>query len=250
MTAQDVFTQALLQPAQLCPDGLRSWNGSDPALRFAVYRNNVLVSLVDALAATFPVVQALVGEEFFRAMAALFVRAHPPQSRILAWYGADLADFIDRFEPAASLPYLADVARLEMARVRAYHAADATAVPPQVLQAALSQPERLATLRLGLHPSLQVRVSRYAVFSLWAAHQGTLDLASVDPYLAETALVYRQDVQVETLAVSPATSQFIRAVLQGESLLAAASADTDLNLPVTLAHLVRQQLITHLDFGD
>jgi len=250
MSAQALFAQALLQPAQPCPDGLRTWNGSDPALRFAVYRNNVLVSLVDALAATFPVVQALVGQEFFHAMAALFVRAHPPQSRILAWYGAELPDFIDHFEPTASLPYLADVARLEMARVRGYHAADVAAVPPEALQAALLQPERLATLRLGLHPSLQVLASRHAVFSLWAAHQGTLDLASVDPYQAETALVYRQDMQVETLAVSPTTGQFIRAVLQGESLLAAASADTDLNLAATLAHLVRQQLLTHLDFGD
>jgi len=250
MSTQNLFAQALLQPEQPCPDGLRTWNGSDPALRFAVYRNNVLVSLVDALAATFPVVQALVGEEFFRAMAALFVRTHPPQSRILAWYGTELPDFMECFEPAASLPYLADVARLEMARVRAYHAADVAAVLPKALQAALSQPERLATLRLGLHPSLQVLASRYAVFSLWAAHQGTLDLASVDPDQAETALVYRQDMQVQTVAVSPATGQFIRAVLQGESLLAAASADSELDLPATLAHLVRQQLITHLDFGD
>jgi len=250
MSAQALFAQALLQPAQPCPDGLRVWNGSDPALRFAVYRNNVLVSLVDALATTFPVVQALVGEEFFRAMAALFVRTHSPQSRILAWYGADLADFIEHFEPAGSLPYLADVARLEMARVRAYHAADVAAVPSEALQAALAQPERLASLRLGLHPSLQVLASRYAVFSLWAAHQGPLDLASVDPCQAETVLVYRNGMQVETTTASPASGHFIRAVLQGESLLAAASADTDLNLPATLAHLVRQQLITHLDFGD
>jgi hypothetical protein len=250
MSTQTVFAQALLQPGQPCPDGLRTWNGSDPTLRLAVYRNNVVVSLVDALAATFPVVQALVGEEFFRAMAAVFVRAQPPSSRILAWYGAGLADFIAAFEPAAGLPYLADVARLEMARVRAYHAADVAAVPPEALQAALSQPERLAYLRLGLHPSLQVLASPYAVFSLWAAHQGTLALASVDPHHAETALVYRHAMQVESMACSPATGRFIQALLQGEGLLAAASADAALDLPTTLAYLIRQQLVTHIDFGD
>lgn len=250
MSAQTVFAQALLQPGLPCPGGLRTWNGSDPEQRFAVYRNNVVVSLVDALAATFPVVQALVGEEFFRAMAGVFVRAHPPSSRILAWYGAELPDFIDRFEPAASLPYLADVARLEMARVRAYHAADVAALPSEALQAAWANPDQLARLRLGLHPSVQVLASRYAVFSLWAAHQGTLDLADVDPYQAETALLYRHAMEVDAMAVSPATGQFIRALLQGESLLAAASVDNDLNLPATLAHLIRLQLLTHMDFGD
>lgn len=56
---------APLNPELPCPGGLTSWNGSDPELRFAVCRNNVMVSLIDALADTFPVVQALVGEEFF-----------------------------------------------------------------------------------------------------------------------------------------------------------------------------------------
>lgn len=71
----DDFAAALLDPARPAPAGLTSWNGSDPAQRFAVYRNNVTVSLIDALADTFPVVQALVGVDFFRTMAREFVRA-------------------------------------------------------------------------------------------------------------------------------------------------------------------------------
>ena len=69
------FAEALLSPESDHPPGLRTWNGSDPGPRFAVYRNNLVVSLVDALADTYPVVQEMVGVEFFRAMAREFVRA-------------------------------------------------------------------------------------------------------------------------------------------------------------------------------
>lgn len=74
MSMQHIFSQALLNPELPCPSDLKAWNQSDPTQRFAVYRNNVIVSLCDALASTFPVVQALVGEDFFHTMARDFVR--------------------------------------------------------------------------------------------------------------------------------------------------------------------------------
>ena len=248
--SQTRFAQSLLDPAQACPGGLYAWNGSDPAERFGIYRNNVVVSLVDALAQTFPVVQQLVGEDFFRAMARLFVQAHPPRTRVLVWYGADLATFVDNFEPAASVPYLADVARLEMCRVRAYHAADVEAVQPQALQAALADPQQLAQLQLDLCPSLHVVASQFAVFSLWAAHQGSRQMADVDPALPQTALVFRRGLDVETLEISAAAGAFITALQQGTSLLGAASVDPTLDLPSTLALLIRQQLITRIHAGE
>ncbi|WP_295957335.1 DUF2063 domain-containing protein [Rhodoferax sp.] len=250
MSPQAAFAQALLDPAQACPGGLTTWNGSDPAARFAIYRNNVVVSLVDALAATFPAVQELVGQDFFRALARLHVQAHPPRTRVMAWYGADFAAFVENFEPAASVPYLADVARLEMGRVCAYHAADVDAVMPEALQVALADPQQLAQLRLTLHPSLQVVASRFAVCSLWAAHQGRLQATDVDPALPQTALVFRQGLDVELLEVSAAAGAYITALQQGASLLAAASADAALDLPPTLALLIRQHLITRIHFGE
>ncbi len=87
LVTQATFAAALLTPELPSPAGLRVWNGSDPAARLAVYRNNVVSSLIDAVADSFPVTQELVGEEFFRAMAAVFVRAHPPRSKVLTHYG-------------------------------------------------------------------------------------------------------------------------------------------------------------------
>lgn len=223
-TPQAEFAAALLDPALACPQGLRAWNGSDPAARLAVHRNNVVGSLLDALADTFPVVQELVGVEFFRAMAAVYVRQSPPRSRMLSRYGEDFADFIERFGPAASVPCLPDMARLEMARVRAYHAADAEALALQAVSPALAREDRVAQLRLVFHPSVSVLRSRHAVVSLWAAHQDGSDLGLIDPDLPEDAIVLRTGLDVLVLQLPPGGAELVKALLAGQSLADAGAA--------------------------
>ena len=122
VTTQQAFATALLDPSTNVA-ALPIWKHCDVNARFTIYRNNVAASLVSAVTATFPVCVELVGEEFFSLMALEFIRAHPPTSRILAYYGGAFADYVRHFPPAASLPYLADIANLEYRRVLAYHAA-------------------------------------------------------------------------------------------------------------------------------
>ena len=218
MSTQTAFAAALLDPDLPPPDGLNAWNGSDPARRFAVYRNNVVVSLVDALEDTFAVTQELVGEAFFRAMARVFALSEPPRSRLMAFYGEDFPDFIAGFPAAAGVPYLADVARLEYLRVLAYHAADAVPLAPEELAVALADPETLPALRVALHPSLYVLGSRFAVASVWGAHQGALNISEVVPEAPETVLVMRQGLDVEVLRIAPADERFITALLDDATL--------------------------------
>lgn len=221
MKAEQEFFAALLDPERPPPAGLVAWNGSDTAVRFSVYRNNVVVSLIDALADTYPVTQELVGEAFFRAMARLYVRDVPPRSRVLAFYGESLPEFIETFPPAASVPYLADVARLEMLRVRAYHAEDVAALAAESIARLLTDTDALPMLRVVLSPSLFVLRSRYAVVGLWAAHQGLLDMADVDPDVAENALVIRRSLQVDVMWLDAGDSAFVEQLLQGACLGAA-----------------------------
>src|SRR5689334_19577831 len=84
--------------------------------RFAVYRGNVAAALTGALAARFPITERIVGQDFFRAMAQAYARQNPPRRACLIDYGDGLPAFLDGFEPARSLPYLPDMARLEIAR--------------------------------------------------------------------------------------------------------------------------------------
>lgn len=254
MNTQSAFAYALLNPELPCPSGFTTWNGSDPTMRFAVYRNNVMVSLIDALADTYPVVQTLVGEDFFRAMARVFAQTNAPHSKIMAYYGRDFAEFVATFPPAASVPYLADVARLEMARVLACHAADVAVVQTEALQTALADPKQLSSLRVVLHPSVNVIDSTFAILSIWAAHQAEASMPSVDPDIGQFVLVYRTGLDVNALELTAGTGEFVSAVLTGYALIdaaqAASSMKPDFDLTNALTMLLRLQLITHIITGD
>ncbi|NOT69566.1 MAG: DUF2063 domain-containing protein [Methylophilaceae bacterium] len=247
MSSQQKFVAALLNAELPPPAGLLTWNGSDPAARFAVYRNNVQVSLVNALADTFPVTQALVGEAFFRAMAQLYVKAEPPRSRVLAFYGVSFARFIEQFPPAATVPYLADVARLEMQRVHAYHATDALALSADSIAQVLTDGENLPRLQIQFHPALSLLKSPYAVVSLWAAHQGIADISTIDPYTPETALVIRPQLEVEAIRLHASAGDFVAQLLQGATLGMAMEQTSrdhqDFDLTAILGLLIRSQTI-------
>ena len=247
MSTQADFSAALLDTRLPCPAGLYSANGADPASRFSVYRNNVQGSLINALADSYPVVQQLVGEEFFRGMASIFIQQQPPHSPLMSRYGDGLADFIDAFEPAAGVPYLADVARLERLRTRAYHAADAATVSAQQISAALADPQTLAELHIALHPSLHLLDSAYAVVSIWAAHQQDTTLAGIDIHQGQHALVLRNGLEVEVFALDHGASVFIHHLLHHRPLLQAAQDSPPFDLPQTLALLIGHNAITDLN---
>src|SRR5262252_3900024 len=143
---QDAFATALLDRTLPVPRSLSGSARRRADRRFAVYRNNVAVGLVSALAARFPVVKRLVGDEFFRAMAHAYASVELPRSPLMMYYGETFPVFIEEFAPAAPIPYLADIARIEMARGLAYHAADATPLDPRAFAAVPT--DQLASLRM------------------------------------------------------------------------------------------------------
>jgi len=157
-------------------DGARV--GAEARLR--IYRNHVFHSLSTALAATFSTVQALVGEDFFRALAREYIAATPPAGAVLSEYGADFADFIARHERARALVYLADAARLDWALNRAYGSDAGAALTGEHLAAL--PPPAIEGLRLRLRTGVSLLRSPYAIDRIWAVsrgdEEGTVDLAS------------------------------------------------------------------------
>ena len=207
------------------------------------YRGNARLVRVEALLAAFPVCGQLVGAEFMRGVCRRYVSAEPAASANLCDDGARMGDFLAQFAPAAELPYLADVARLEMLRIRAFHAADADPLTPEQITQALADPTRLPLLQVGCHPSLNVLNSRYAIVSLWAAHQGIGDLASVNPALPEIALVIRVGLEVQVIALPPGgdvlIAGFAAGLPLGEAAGLAIATHPDFDLTAHLALLLR-----------
>lgn len=243
------FAAALREPGLPVPEGVRALPGQSPAWRFAVYRNNVHVGLTDALAARFPVCRALVGDDFFRAMARIHAGLHPPRSPLMMLYGDGFADFIDKFPPAAPVPYLGDMARLEAARTRAYHAADAVPLPAAAF-AGLA-PDALPYVRLGFHPSLELVASRFPVVSIWRHHQdgaAALDLREAGP---EDAMVVRPFLEVELHGLSPGGHRFMAGLMAGLTLGKAAAdalaAEPRFDLVRNFAGLIASRAVVTID---
>ncbi len=243
---QNTFALALLDPQRPVPGALVSHTASPPAKRFAVYRNNVVVGLVNALAKRFPAVQRIVGEEFFAAMARVFVIENPPRSPVLMFYGDDFLDFIASFEPAAELPYLADVARLEAARTRAYHAAEAKPLDPAILQSL--DKAALGEIRIVPHPSAEIVRSKFPIVTIWAMNAGEIELAPIEDWSGEDALVVRPALEVEVRALPAGGAAFLSALFAGAPLAAAAGTalgeSADFDLAANLAGLIGAGAVT------
>lgn len=254
MTAvpQSDFAAALADLSRPVPEGLCAWTGPRPERRFGVYRNNVRVGLTGALAARFPATEAIVGADFFAAMAQAFIAEHPPRSPLLLTYGDDFADFVEGFAPAQGLAYLPDVLRLEAARSRAYHAADAE--PLGAADFAAVPPERLADLVLLPHPSLAVLRSPHPVATLWAMNAGEMPLAPVSLWAGEDVAVVRPRLTVEVHRLPPGGATFFEALHRRQTLAEAAEqahAETPaFDLSASLAGLITTGAFIQISFSE
>lgn len=196
-------------------------DGVEPAARLRLYGNHVMTSLGEALGATFPVVRRLVGADFFAGMTRAFIRRHPPTSPCLFEYGEELPGFIASHAPAASLPYLADVARLEWAMNHAYYGEVEPALDAGSLTALA--PKRLAAIRFRLQPGCRVVRSEWPIDSIWRANQSDGDGSGVVLSAgARTVLVWRQGDDAVFRRLDPAVAAFIVALAKGVTLAGAA----------------------------
>ncbi|WP_331371536.1 DNA-binding domain-containing protein [Sinorhizobium chiapasense] len=216
------FVPPLLDPGRATPALVAGPKGKAADKRFNVYRNNVTVSLIEALSAAFPATMRITGETFFRAMARFHVRATPPTSPLLFEYGRDFPAFIERYEYAQSMPWLADVARIERAWLDAYHAADAPVMPPHAL--GLVAPAELADVVLEPHPATRIVRSAYPAVTIFSANRGEGPVGRIGATAPESALITRPMLEVEVRRLPPGADIFLGSLLAGEPFGGAAAA--------------------------
>lgn len=231
---QDAFARALIAP-EAAPDRNVAALATQPA--FAVYRNTVMTGCIDALLANYPAVARLVGEEWFRAAAAIYVRESPPAEPALLRYGASFADFLARFEPAAELPYLPGVARLDHLWTEAHAAPDERALDPAAI--ATLGPEVLA--RVNLRPHAAARWAWFEeapVYTIWARNRADRVPENEIDWRPEGALLARPRDAVEWRALDAAGCAFLDACAAGGTLARAAQAALETRAHADLAQLM------------
>jgi hypothetical protein len=223
------------------------------AVRFAIHRNNVFVALIEALRATYPATERLVGERFFRAAARVFTADNRPSSPVLAEYGEGFPAFLENFDPVRELPYLGGVARLEWLRNLAFHAPDRPALTPEELAAAPAG--RAGELAFAFHPSAGLLASPYPIVTIWeinARQSGEDDgegLTIGPETPGEAALVVRRDLDILALRLDRAEHAAISALMEGRSLLEAfAAAPPGLSFAGVLARLLSAGALSSFRF--
>ncbi len=194
------------------------------AERLGVYKNNVYSTLIDALAATFPAVERLVGDEFFRYAAREYIAIHAPSSPLLLGFGHKFPQFLARFAPAATVAYLPDVAELEFKWLEAFHAPEAVALGAERVAERLADPEHAAPLRL--HPSARLMRSRHPVSRIWELNRNPAPIENNTrvPAEPEQLLIVRPRATVEVRRIHPCAYAALEAIAANRPLADALAA--------------------------
>jgi Putative DNA-binding domain len=202
--------------------------------------------LIDALREAFPATHRIVGTEFFDAMARVYVAQEPPNSPILLEYGSGFADFVEAFEPSATLPYLSDVCRIERAWLEAYHATEAFPIDPAQLGAIPST--QIPGLRLELHPSVRLIRSRFPALTIWKTNieGGTPIPVDLDSG-GENILIARPVADVEVRGLSRGCMGFVQALAARFTILRAAdialSSDPEFSISNAMEGLIEAGVV-------
>lgn len=236
--------------------GITAWVRADGLTgnrRVQIYRNNLVVTLTDALRAVYPVVERLVGDGFFRFAAHEFLHRYPSRHGNLHRFGREFGAFLGEFTPAKDHPYLPDVTRLEWARHEVYHAAEHAPLDPQSLTAV--DPDRYRSLRFTLHPARRLLYSPYPVVRIWEVNQPdfgadqTVDLSAS----GDRVLVLRSNGEIEFHTLAPAEYRFLAAIHErhtlGEAVEAALEQDRDFDLNRALARHVQNGTVVEFNLA-
>jgi hypothetical protein len=191
--------------------------------RFALYRGNLSATWDKTLSAAYPVLKALVGDEFFGGLARAYGKSTPSQSGDLNRFGDRFAQFLHDFPHVAEYPYFPDMARLEWALHRAHYADNASVFDPaEIAQLA---PEELERARLKLHPAVALIASQWAIVDLWQAHLPDAGHAfPSDMDHANHALIARPQWKTMVVPLQAGAYAVLHALQNGETLGAALDA--------------------------
>jgi hypothetical protein len=223
---------------------LSPWLAAPPAdaMGLSVYRNTVARGMTDALVATYSTVMRMVGEEWFRAACAVYVRENRPREPSLLHYGADFPVWLSTFRPAFDTPYLSTIAELDRMWWESYFAADAELLDPTAFSELDASKLELRSIRL--HPSVRLIALDQNLGSLWLAHQ------SADPAgntfqiddRPEHVLFVRTGMDVMANLLDLARYEFLTACAAGESLLTAAERAAEADAQVSFSDIISSSL--------
>ena len=212
--SQSCFYSGLFNAEIQIPTELIDSRRRPAGRRYNIYRNNVMVSLIDAIKESFPILSKLLGTENITGLAKLYVLAYPPNSPLLMHFGNNFPEFLSDRQELSHLGYLPDIARLEIKMRQSYHAEDSEPVDPnQFKQVA---PDRIISSSIELAPAVGLMRSSWPIFSIW---QFNSEKNAPKPRpVAEDVLVMRREFDPKPYLLPTGGAEFITALQIGKSI--------------------------------
>ena len=223
-----------------------------PTSHLAIYRNNINASLVNTLKNTYPLILALLGEDFFMMAAKEYIRQYPSRSGNLHDYGQYLSFFLECYQPVHDLMYLTEVAEFEWACHITYLAADHPPFAQQSLSA--FTPEQYEQLHFILNPASSLKRFHYPILDMVdlckTNQQNTIDLHSGGVNL----LMIRRELDLSLIALAKADFVFLEALQNNRTLIdalhAAQHVDANYQLDVKLPAFIQDKILVDCYLSD
>ena len=204
--------------------------------RLRVYRNGFLKACIDALRASYPSVERLVGEERFPALARPYVEAHPPRAAGLVEYGENFPRFIEDARDTHRLDWLASFAALDRAWSEVCFAEDpdpgdaaAGIVPTGAIPG--DGAEALMNLRGHLSPWVRLVPLEYRALHAWSELRrgGRLGPGTEVRRMPQQVLIWRSGAGMLYRDLAPPEHAFFAGVAAGRPCGEAAGAALDVD---------------------
>ena len=218
------FVRAIFNPSDNTGTLLCETLRSSVHAGIAIYRNNIFSNYRRVLINVYPVIQRLVGEDFFTAMSDAYIHEIPSQSGDVRHYGAAFANFLSGYPPVMELVYLPDVARIEWACHQVLNQPDSVIF--DVTKLAQISSEQLVQSRIELCAASALVSSPYPAIKIWQTNQpdyvgdGNVDLSAG----AEYGLVLREQFTVTLLPLNATEFEFLSQLGQHKTLADALQA--------------------------
>ncbi|RMD85201.1 MAG: DUF2063 domain-containing protein [Candidatus Dadabacteria bacterium] len=205
----------------------------DPRLaraRLAAYVGGYPARIEESLADAYPAVRHILGAAEFHRLAADYMPMVPAGTYNLNAVGYRLPELLRQHRLNGELPFLADLAALEWAVWKAFHAGPGQPFDPARLAGWSAADFERAAVRL--QPGVAVVCSEWPIADLWAARSTPRD--QIDIVLAgrpQNVLVYRCGLEVACETLGRLEAEALSALAAGRTLgevarrLAAAGAD-------------------------
>jgi len=191
--------------------------------QMGIYRESAIGNIIIPMQITYPVIEKLVGREFFRATCRQYIKVYWPKTGNMDDYGQEFAEFLGNFEPVKELSYISDVARLEWLYHESSIADDME--PSDWNSFANLSEDDIENTSILLHPTVRLFYSLYPVKEIWDINQHKLEPSrelDLDNTQGGYVLCYRQSYKTTILTIDEADYVFLFAISSDKTLYQAA----------------------------